>query len=179
MIELWFQYLSVWCIWLHVFIMSSTRFRVNPNSLGAFSSLLKTTCRDRRHIWSLSDSDGSRCSTIRPICLNGWVFVYELNGCGFESRCTYLSFIYLACFEQGVPWHSANYRVWIHSETRTWHDKNIQSNVMVQISTQNTAQSLTSLAKWLGFRLRTKWLWVRVLWQSPKLQISSLFQVRS
>ena len=23
-------------------------------------------------------------------------------------------------------WHSGNYRVWIHSETRTWHDKNIQ-----------------------------------------------------
>ena len=31
-----------------------------------------------------------------------------------------------ACFEQRVPWHSGNYRVWIHSETRTWHDKNIQ-----------------------------------------------------
>ena len=24
---------------------------------------------------------------------------------------------------------SCHYRVWIHSETRTWHDKNIQSNV--------------------------------------------------
>ena len=28
--------------------------------------------------------------------------------------------------ECGVPWHSGNYRVWIHSETHTWHDKNIQ-----------------------------------------------------
>ena len=28
---------------------------------------------------------------------------------------------------KGVPRHSGNYRVWIHSETRTWHDKNIQS----------------------------------------------------
>ena len=25
-----------------------------------------------------------------------------------------------------VPWHSGNYRVQIHSETRTWHDNNIQ-----------------------------------------------------
>ena len=25
------------------------------------------------------------------------------------------------------PWYSGNYRVWIHSETHTWHDKNIQS----------------------------------------------------
>ena len=31
-------------------------------------------------------------------------------------------------FKQGVPWYSGNYRVWIHSETRTWHDKNIQSD---------------------------------------------------
>ena len=25
-----------------------------------------------------------------------------------------------------VPWHSGNYRVQIHSETRAWHDNNIQ-----------------------------------------------------
>ena len=35
-------------------------------------------------------------------------------------------FRYRACFEQGVPWRSGNYRMWIRSETRTWHDKNIQ-----------------------------------------------------
>ena len=44
-----------------------------------------------------------------------------------ESRCTYVIFRFHACFEEGVPWHLGNYRVWIHSETRTWHDKNIQS----------------------------------------------------
>ena len=31
-----------------------------------------------------------------------------------------------ACFEQGIAWHSGNYRVRIHSEMPTWHDKNIQ-----------------------------------------------------
>ena len=55
------------------------------------------------------------------------VFVYELNGCGFESRCSYLNFRYRACFEQGVPWHSGNYRVRSHSETCTWHGKNKQT----------------------------------------------------
>ena len=25
-----------------------------------------------------------------------------------------------------VPWQSGNYRVWINSETRTWHDRSIQ-----------------------------------------------------
>ena len=50
---------------------------------------------------------------------------YELSGCGFESCCNHLNFRYGACFKQVVSRHSRN-RVLIHSETRTWHDKNIQ-----------------------------------------------------
>ena len=72
---------------------------------------------------------GHMRSTIWPVWLNGWVFIYELCGCGFESRCSHVNFRYDACFEQGVPWHSGKYRVWIHSETRTWNYKNIQSIV--------------------------------------------------
>ena len=37
-----------------------------------------------------------------------------------------LNFRFRACFEQGVPWHSGNYRVWSQSETCTWHDKKSQ-----------------------------------------------------
>ena len=55
------------------------------------------------------------------------VLVCELSGCRFESSFSHLNFRFHACFEQGVPWHSANHRVWTHSETRTWHNKNIQS----------------------------------------------------
>ena len=58
---------------------------------------------------------------------NGWVFVYKLNGSGFESSCSHLNFRFCTCFEQGVPWHSGLYTVWIHSETHAWHDKNLQS----------------------------------------------------
>ena len=47
--------------------------------------------------------------------------------CGFESRGSHLNFRYCACFEQGVPSHSGKYRVRIHSETHTWHNKNIQT----------------------------------------------------
>ena len=54
------------------------------------------------------------------------MFVYELSGCGFESSCSHLHFRLRACFNQWVPWHSGNYRVWIHSETRTRYDKNIE-----------------------------------------------------
>ena len=31
----------------------------------------------------------------------------------------HLNFKFRACFEQGVAWHSGNYRVWIHTERRT------------------------------------------------------------
>ena len=51
-----------------------------------------------------------------PVWLNGWVFVYELSGCGFESRCCHLNFRCGACFVQGVPWHSGKlqsaYSLW-------------------------------------------------------------------
>ena len=51
-------------------------------------------------------------SIIWSVWLNVKVFVYESNGCGFESRCYHLkNFRYCACFEQGVPWHSNNYMV--------------------------------------------------------------------
>ena len=63
---------------------------------------------------------------IRSVWSNGWVFVSELSGSGFESSCSHLTFRFHACFEQGVPWHWGNYSVWIHSETHTWHDKNTE-----------------------------------------------------
>ena len=50
--------------------------------------------------------------------------------------CSHLTFIFCACFEQGVPWHSSNYGVWIHSETHVWHDKNIQLNLRYVWSAQ-------------------------------------------
>ena len=67
-------------------------------------------------------------SIIWPVSLNGWVLVYKLYGCGFETRCCDVNFNNGACFEQGIPWHSGNFRVEIHSETRMWHDNNIYSN---------------------------------------------------
>ena len=70
----------------------------------------------------LTDKYSQHSSIIWPIWPNGWVVVYDLSGCGFDSRCIYLNLIYRACFEQGVPWHSDKYRVWIHSQMRyvTW-----------------------------------------------------------
>ena len=74
-----------------------------------------------------TSKNSGHSSMIWPFRSNGWVFVYELIGPGFEPSCSQLNFRFSACFEQGVFLHSGNYRVWIHSETRAWHDKNIQS----------------------------------------------------
>ena len=156
MIELCYEYLSVWCIWLYVLIMSRTRFRVNPHSIVGSSPVAVTETSDFAPVSSKefldiqatiecgftlkrvrdmirtysqihrTDKYSQHSSIIWPVWLNGWVFVYELNGCGFEFRCSHWNFRFRACFEQGVPYNSGNYRVRIHSETRTWHDKNIQ-----------------------------------------------------
>ena len=67
------------------------------------------------------------CYLYWPVWLNGWMFVYELSGSGSESSCSHLNFRFCACFEQEVPWHAGNYGVRIHSETRSWHEKNMQS----------------------------------------------------
>ena len=55
------------------------------------------------------------------------MFLSLLSGSGFESSCSHFTFRFRACFEQGVPWHSGNYRVWIHSETAyvTWQEHTV------------------------------------------------------
>ena len=117
-------------------------------------------------------------SVIWLVWLNGWVFVSKINGCSFECSCSCLNFRFRTLFEQEVPCLSSNNRVWIYSETRTWHDKKSLSNGTVHTSTRNTAH-LTSLTEWLSIRLKTKCLWVGVQLQSLKLQISHLLWARN
>ena len=79
---------------------------------------------------SIHNTAQSFGKTVRSVWLNGWVFIYEISGCGLKSCCSHSNFRFHACFEQGVCWHSGNYRVWIHSETGMWYDKNIYSNAL-------------------------------------------------
>ena len=85
-------------------------------------SLKKRECFDFNH--SLGNATGLEPRTTSfinkhsPIWPN-WV----------KSSCSHLNFRFLVCFEEGTPWHSGNFRVWIQSETHTWHDKNIQSTL--------------------------------------------------
>ena len=112
--------LPVRCIWLYVLVMSHTRLRVNPQSIVAWMSrnfLLEadaksevlsdcnwtfrqlecgfTLKRVRDVIRTYSqmhrtDKYSQHSSVIWPVWLNGWVFVYELSACGFESSCSHL-----------------------------------------------------------------------------------------
>ena len=91
---------------------------------------LKCVCETIRAYSQMhhTDTQLQHSSIIWPVRPNGWVFVYEVSGYGFGSHWSHINFRYRTCFKQGVPWHLGNYRVWIHSKMRTWHDKNIQSN---------------------------------------------------
>ena len=74
-----------------------------------------------------TDKYSRHSSIIWPVWPNGWVFVYKIISCEFESRCSHLNFGYSACFKEIASWNSGNYKVWIHTKMHTWHDKNIQS----------------------------------------------------
>ena len=103
----------------HRFMLLSSQVRVLWRLLRARSSLTfsqTTECgftlklvRDMIIIHSQmhrTDKYSQHSWVIWPNWLNGWVFVYELSGCRFESWCGHLNFRYGACFEEGVPWHS-------------------------------------------------------------------------
>ena len=64
----------------------------NPQPLGSYMHRTDKYSQHRSIIWL--------------VWLEGWVFIYKLSGCGFESCCCHLNFTYGTCFHQGVPWHS-------------------------------------------------------------------------
>ena len=130
-------------IGLHVLFMSRTRAFQSESTLYSCLNAKELLARSRPKIWRLSDCNWTRTKdhlvlkrtlnhlnrlNTRLVLPNWWVFVYKLSGSGFESSCSHLTFRFCACFEEGVSWHSGSYRVWIHSETHTWHAKKIQSN---------------------------------------------------
>ena len=77
---------------LYVIIMSRTSFRVNPHSIVCLN-VKEHLARSRRHISSLSDSNGIRTHNhlVHKRTINHLAkLANELSGCGFESRCCHL-----------------------------------------------------------------------------------------
>ena len=63
---------------------------------------------------------------VKLASLAKWLSVrFQTKWLWIESSSSHLNFRFCTCFEQGVTWHSDNYRVWIHSEMHTWQDNNI------------------------------------------------------
>ena len=105
---------------LLVYITLTTLLTVIPKTMQMTATGSETRTRTRTR---------SETRIIRPVWPNDQVVECSFTnwvGSGFESSCSHWNVRYRPCFEQGVPWHLGNYRVWIHSETLTWHDKSIQ-----------------------------------------------------
>ena len=91
---------------MEIFVEKHSFRRVPDNSPETLSKLSDCNCTwTQKHLVR-------KQTLIRPVWPNGWVFVYKLSGSGFESSCSHFAFRFRACFEQGVPWYSGNYRVW-------------------------------------------------------------------
>ena len=97
-----------------------------------------------------ADKYSEHSSTIWWVRPNGWVFIDKLSGAAFKSTCSHLILKFRAWFEQGVPWHSGNYRVCIHFQMRTWHDQNIQSNGLSRWVIKIELSHFVSEVKWLS-----------------------------
>ena len=100
-----FWVLTLRCIWLYVIIMSRMSFRVNPHSI-VWLNVKKLLARRCCNISSLSDSNVI------------WTHNHLVRKRTLNHVAKYNKFLDI----------QANYRLWIDSETCTWHDNNIQSN---------------------------------------------------
>ena len=121
-----------------------------------------------------TDKFSQHSSIIWPFWLNGWVFIYEVSGCGFESRCSYLNFRYHICFKQGVRWHSGNCGFTL---------KHICNMIITYSQLHHTGKfsqhSSIIWPVWLNcwvfvFKL-TMWLWVEILLHHQKFYLYVLY----
>ena len=113
----------------------------SESTLCSCLNVKELLARSRREIWSLSDCNWTRTQNYL-VCKRTLNHLAKLSLAKWLSRRLRTKWFWVqvqlqslkrqicACFEQGVPWHSSNYVVWIHSETHSWHDKNIQSNAL-------------------------------------------------
>ena len=83
---------------MYVFIMSRTRFRVNPHY--SWLNVKEFLTRSRHKIWTLSNCNWTRTH-------NHLVRKRTLNHLAKLASCSHLNFRFCACFEQGFLWHPA------------------------------------------------------------------------
>ena len=86
MIDLHFEYLSVWCIWIYLIIMSCATFTVNPHSV-VWLIIIELLGRSKLRIWSLSGTNESRTLNhlVRKWTLNHLVKSEKLLTCAVST----------------------------------------------------------------------------------------------
>ena len=116
-----------------------------------------------------TEKNSKQSSIIWPFLLNGWVLIYKIRYCAFESCYSQLNVIFHVCFTEEVPWHSGSYRVWICSKICTWHVKKIQWNAPYLLLLTTQLSHLAIFGKRLNVHLPIKWLFGRLLLQALKV----------
>ena len=74
---------------LYTSYRSITKF-VNFDKNRSQKMLLPEVTKLAKLLLVLSDCNGTRTQN-HLVWLNGWMFVYQLSGCGFEPRCSHLT----------------------------------------------------------------------------------------
>ena len=110
---------------MNFFVYTLSDLWITPQDSAKLKDLIKIYLCGKFHQYSICDSNVIR--THNYLVCNGWMFVFELSGCGFESRCYHLNFKIAPASSKKFLDIQVNYTVWIHFETCTWHDNNIQS----------------------------------------------------
>ena len=123
------------------------------------------------------DKYWQQSSIIRPVGVNDWVFVYEIIGCGFKSRCSHLNFNFAPASSKEFLDIQAT--IDCGFTVKRVRDMIRTYSLMYLIYKLNQLNHLASLTKWLSFCLWTKWLWIQVRLHSLNFQISRLLRARS
>ena len=83
--------------WGNISMGACWNLSLNLSSTSSNLANLFSACNFFYFYWNLR-------ATIRQVTKaslgKGWVYDYELSGCGFESRCCHLNFRYSACFSK-------------------------------------------------------------------------------
>ena len=112
-----------------------------------------------------TDKYSQHSSIIWPVWLNGWVFVYELSGCGFKSSCSHYRYLLHCCRNKqtpewtlhSTPWYCNPKRL-IHQQlTYNWREL---TNVWSRTS-QSHKQHMDNV--YLKARWICKYIWIYVL----------------
>ena len=129
-IHVWFQNKGKILIWWEYYNQCGIYQRSRISLLEPRQNSLSIVCSYHVTYAFQSESTLYSCLSVKERLAQNRRDIWSWNDCNGPRTHNHLvrkqNFRYRACLKQGVPWHLGNYRVWIHSEMRTWHGKNIQ-----------------------------------------------------